>query len=148
GISEESIQAFFEQVRAVAAWQNNATAENLRPFGENTSDAIAVILALKEKIEDYFTRVEMANFDPRATHIMNGEESELVRLANLSLADTDALKSLPLAGIHNGEELPLTKGLNPAYSASIAQLLEKVIRPILGAEVKTITREQWQAILA
>lgn len=148
GISEESIQAFFEQVRAVAAWQNNATAENLRPFGENTSDAIAVILALKEKIEDYFTRVEMANFDPRATHIMNGEESELVRLANLSLADTDALKSLPLAGIHNGEELPLTKGLNPAYCASIAQLLEKVIRPILGEEVKTITREQWQAILA
>lgn len=147
-ISEAAIKTFFDQARAVATWQASSNDEQLHPFGDDTAVAIDSIIALKEKIEDYFTRVELASFDPRATNIMNGEESELVRLANLSLANTDALKSLPLAGIHHGDQLPLSKGINPAYTGAVATLVEKVIKPIFGENKQSITRDDWNQLLA
>lgn len=145
-VSEDTINAYFAEAQVAAAWQ--AEASGAQPFGEHTAAAVEAIKALKDKIDDYFTRVEMAAFDPRATHIMNGEESELVRLAGLSLADTAELKQLPLAGIHNGAALPLTLGINPAYRQAVDALLNWVVRPVLGDQVISITRDQWQALQA
>lgn len=147
-ISEAAITSFFEQAKAVAEWQRLGNSDHLKPFGDNSAAAIAAIGALREKVDDYFTRVDMAAFDPRASSIMNGEESELVRLAGLSLADTDALKALPLAGIHNGDKLPLSRGINPAYANIVTELLNSVVRPTLGADADSIVREEWRALLA
>ncbi|ACE83900.1 hypothetical protein [Cellvibrio japonicus] len=147
-VSEEAITAFFAQVAEVSAWHQQSNDASLFPFGDNTADAIAAISALKEKVEDYFTRVDLAEFDPRAQHIVNGEESELVRLSALSLANTDELKSLPLAGIHHGDKLPLTQGINPAYAEAVASLHRLVVAPLLGENVTAISRSEWRSVAA
>jgi hypothetical protein len=147
-VSEDAIRAFFAQAAEVAAWQAKSTDTKLRPFGDDSAVAVATLAALKDKVEDYFTRLEMAAFDPRAHAIMNGEESELVRLAGLSLASTDELKKLPLANTGNGDTLPLTRGINPAFVSLVTDLARYIIKPLLGEHIDAITRRDWDALIA
>lgn len=146
-VSETSINSFFAQAQQVYAWEARAIDSSLQPFGELTDAAVAAISALRDKIEDYFIRVEMAVFDPRAAALMNGQESELVRLSGLSLADASQIATLPLAGIQHGERLPLTQGLNPAWTGAMRALREHVVYPVLG-EVTTLTKDDWRALVA
>jgi len=147
-VSEASINAFFEQAQQVYAWERRAIDASLQPFGELTDAAVAAISALRDKIEDYFTRVEMAAFDPRAAALMNGQESELVRLSGLSLANaSEEIATLPLAGIQHGERLPLSRGINPAWSGAMGALREHVVRPVLG-DVDAIDKSEWRALVA
>lgn len=146
-ISEEKVNAFFDLIGALIGWQNSDDSQALRPFGDTTADAMAAIGTLKQKIDDYFTRVEMAEYDPRAKDIMNGDEAELVRLAALDLADTSELEPLPLAGIHNGRQLPLEAGVNPAWKGAMALLKQAAVLPVFG-DIDSITREQWQQLVA
>lgn len=146
-ISEQKVNAFFDLIAAIMGWQNSDDSQALRPFGDTTADAMAAIGTLKQKIDDYFTRVEMAEYDPRAQAIMNGDEAELIRLAALNLADTSELEPLPLAGIHNGRQLPLEAGINPAWKAAMALLKQAAVVPVFG-DIDSITREQWQQLVA
>lgn len=146
-VSEKSINDFFRQAQDVYAWERRSIDASVQPFGELTDAAIAAITALREKVDDYFTRVELAAFDPRAASIMNGQESELVRLSALSLADAGEIASLPLAAIDTVDTLPLEKGLNPAWSSAVRALREHVVKPVLG-DVDAISKEQWDALTA
>lgn len=141
-ISADTINAFFEQVQQVSAWQSQSQAANLAALTEETADAAASLQALREKIDDYFTRVELVAFDERAAQLINGEEAELIRLSALSLADTTELKPLPLAKVSAEAQLPLTKGLNPAWSQAVAAFRQAVVAPLLG-EIETLSKEQW-----
>lgn len=144
-VSESGINDFFQQAQAVHAWQQRANEASVQPFGEQTDKAIAAISVLRDKIDDYFTRVELAAFDSRATSIMNGQEEELVRLSTLSLADTKEIAALPLASIGSNPKLPLEEGLNPAWSSAVQDLHKYVVKPALG-DVAAISKEQWTAL--
>lgn len=145
GVSEKMVEEFFAQAALAYDWYRKGQDTALQPFAEATPDAIAALVALREKIDDYFHRVALSDFDPRAGALMNGEEGELVRLAALNLADVGQTASLPLATITHGERLPLGKGINPAWHAAIAALREKVVLPLLG-ERDALTLEDWRAI--
>lgn len=147
GVSEEKIRDFFAQAAAVAAWQQQGREAALQPCGERTADALAAFAALREKIDDYFHRVALAAFDARARALMNGEEAELVKLAARNLADVAETAGLPLADIGHGEALPLTRALNPAWSAAVADFRTTVVLPLLG-ERDTLARADWVAIKA
>lgn len=146
-ISAASITGFFEQARAVRDWHQGADESVLKPFGDNSQGAINAISALRDKIEDYFTRVQLAAYDPRAANIMNGDEAELARLSAMSLADSNAVADLPLASLHHGELLPLRQGINPAWQGAVNDLYELAIKPLFG-DVEAINREQWREIAA
>lgn len=147
GVSETTVTDFFAQAEQAHAWFRAGQDAALQPFGEQTAAAIAALQALREKIDDYFHRVALSDFDPRAGALMNGEEGELVRLAALNLADVSQTASLPLATIGHGERLPLGKGVNPAWREAIAALREKVVVPLLG-ERDALTLDDWRAINA
>src|SRR5699024_12839025 len=102
-ISQVKINFFFTQAQALHDWHLGEV--TVEPFAEKTPAAAALLASLREKIEDYFSRVKVVAFDPRAAATINGEEEELVRLSALSLADTEVLACLPLAKI--GETLTL-----------------------------------------
>jgi hypothetical protein len=145
-IGEEQISAFFDQARELHAWHAGAAAQGLDAFGSHTAEAVQALSAVRGKVDDYFTRVALAAFDPRAAALMNGHEDELIRLAGLSLADVTEVAALPLATIEHGDSLPLTHGLNPAWAEAMAQLREWVVKPILG-ELDSLSRAQWQQLL-
>ncbi|MFN3587149.1 MAG: hypothetical protein ACK4UT_06575, partial [Moraxellaceae bacterium] len=65
-LSEARIADFFAQAEALLAWQARAGETALRPLGEATAAAEAALAAVRGKIDDYFNRVRLAAFDPRA----------------------------------------------------------------------------------
>jgi len=144
-VSAAAINSFFKQAHEVHAWYQEAEAVRIQEFAENTDAAAAAYRALKEKIDDFFTRVALVAYDPRAAELVNGEEAELVRLSALSLAATDELALLPLATVGEAETLPLTTGINPAWCQAVASFREQVVVPLFG-ELEALTQEQWQSI--
>lgn len=145
-LSEARLNDFFAQAEKVAAWQRRRDSESaLQPFGDATADAVAAIAALRDKIDDYFHRVQLAAFDPRALALMNGEEADLVRLAAKNLANIGETAHLPLADIRHGDPLPLDKGINPAWRQAVQAFRDKVMKPLLGDQA-TLTAADWQAL--
>lgn len=146
-IGAEQITDFFDQARELHAWHARAAEQGVDVFGEGTVAAVEALSAVRAKVDDYFTRVAMAEFDPRATALMNVQEEELVRLASRSLADAGEVAGLPLALVRHADELPLSKGLNPAWQGAIANFRRLVVAPVYG-EQDSLSREQWQHLLA
>lgn len=144
-VSKEKIDTFFLQAQALYDWHSQQI--DVEPFGEDTPAVAALVASLRDKIDDYFSRVKLVVFDPRAAASVNGEEEELARLTALSLADTEVLSCLPLAKISDNLVLPLDRGINPAWYPAIKQLREQVIAPLLG-DVQSITEAQWRALVA
>lgn len=146
-VSAAGINNFFAQAQQVHQWQQGAEQHGVLSLGPDDEQAIAAISALRDKIDDYFTRVEMVAFDPRAASIMNADEAELARLSGRNLADAREVADLPLASLQHGESLPLGTGINPAWRAAMEALREHVVKPVLG-DVDAITRSQWQELTA
>lgn len=147
GISAASINGFFKQAHEVHHWYEQAEAVRIAEFAEDTDAAAIAYHALKEKIDDFFTRVDLVAYDSRAAALVNGEEAELIRLSALSLASTDELAPLPLAVVSDNDTLPLVVGINPAWSQAMTSFRQSVILPLLG-DIEVLTKEQWQTISA
>lgn len=147
GISEDKINAFFEQATQLLDWQARlASGHGMRPRADDTAAAAAALDAVRAKVDDFFNRVRLAAFDPRAGAVMNGEEAELVRLAALDLSNTADAARLPLANVVAGRDLPLQDGLNPAWMAAMSAFREKVVLPLLG-EKSSLTVADWALLV-
>ncbi|HEX6591564.1 MAG TPA: hypothetical protein VF050_06165, partial [Moraxellaceae bacterium] len=145
-VSEDKIKEFFTQAEAYAAWHARVRSEKqLRPLGDDSEPAVSALIAIREKIDDFFNRVSMAGFDPRAGALMNGEEAELVRLAALNLANSSETAKLPLANVVAGRELPLQEGINPAWHAALQDFRQKVLLPLLG-EKNSLSAADWAQV--
>lgn len=145
GIGQPQLDHFFEEVRAYAAWQAQAGAE-VMPLGADTAAAAAALQAVRAKVDDYFTRCELAAFDARAEGAMNGTEADLHALAQQKLdKSNDHLAALPLSHVTPRAVLSLAQGLNPAWQARMADFQRLVLRPLLG-ERDVLSEGEWQSV--
>ncbi len=147
GISLDKVTQFFEDAQAyVDWWKLSETDATILPFGENTAVASTAYAAVKGKVDDYFTRCQLAAFDVRAAHHLNCAEEKYDVLATeeLSVA-TEALTTLPLANIEANQPLPLDSGINPSWGAAIATFRTLVVTPTFG-NVDSLTTEQWAVL--
>ncbi|MFZ1325338.1 MAG: hypothetical protein WAT67_04835, partial [Candidatus Contendobacter sp.] len=149
-LSAQQIEQFFAEAQAYSGWwrERERDPANLLPFGEKTEMAVGAFEAVKDKIDDYFTRCRLATFDTRATVPLNPALTEYEALAGKNLSSgSEEISVLPLARIEGGKPLPLETGLNPAWAAAMAEFRAKVA--VLGAQDKTnLTAEEWQALCA
>jgi len=149
GINEERIKAFFEQASALVAW-NGKPAGNpaLLPAGEASADAAAALAAVKAKVDDYFTRCRLVEYDEHAARALNGSEEDFAALAKRDLsAPVAEVGTLPVAVAGPGRPLPLDKGLNPAWAEAIAAFRATAVTPVLGDRA-SLTEEEWQDLKA
>src|SRR5580765_2706551 len=112
GVNQEKVDKFFTEAQAYSDWWKLAEATPaILPLGAATADAVANLKQLKAKIDDYFTRCQLAAFDPRALTALNREEKEyLVFTAkDLTLASGE-IASFPLAQVAAAKPLPLREG--------------------------------------
>lgn len=148
GVDRETSGSFFAALDGYLAWWDEAhenPAEYL-PLGEETGALLALLDKLAPKVEDFFTRVELASFDPGKSERMNRSEDHFSALAeNLLSKETAGLADFPLARIEGGGNLPLTAGINPAWAAPVAQFREKVVLPLIG-ERSELTQSEWATI--
>jgi len=148
GVSQEKVDEFFAQARAYSDWRQKAENDpnNILPFGDATAPAAAVFRAVKSKVDDYFTRCRLAQFDPKAAERLNPREAQYEALLSTELsATTEAIAALPLAHIAPGRALPLEEGVNPAWVAKVAKLRTEIVQPMFGDTV-SLDAEQWMSL--
>ncbi len=146
GVDQDRVVAFFAAAQAVVDWhaQAEVDAANVLPLGEVTGAAAAVFDAVRDKVEDYFTRCRLAAYDERAAAALNPADATYAGLAVQALgSDAEGVAALPLALAGPGRGLPLDAGLNPAWEARIAALRDEVVKPILGARSE-LSWAEWQ----
>ncbi len=130
--------------RAQAAWE--AAGAAAKPLGEATAAACAATAAVKDKIDDYFTRCRLAAFDARAADALNASDEALKALGAAALSPEHAdIASLPLAKVDAGGTVPLGDGINPAWAGRIDALRTLGVTPLLGARER-LSEADWQAV--
>jgi hypothetical protein len=131
GIDKPLAEQFFADIDTHAAWL--ASGASSRVLGAETDAAATAFRAVREKIEDFFTRCRLAAFDPRAQAALGGQEAELIALSTRTLAGNDeAIAKLPIARIEPVARLQMSAAINPAWAPAMAMFAEKTVKPILG----------------
>ncbi len=132
--------------RAQAAWE--AAGQAARPLGDATEAAHAALLAVAEKVEDWFVRCRLAAYDERAGSALNAADATLAALGGSTLKmEAEGVAALPLARVQAGAALPLGEGLNPAWAARLTTLREAAVVPLLGART-ALTEGDWNTLKA
>lgn len=148
GISEEHFNHFFDEARAYSEWWQQAEqdANNILILGEATGAAKTAFDNIKAKIDDYFTRCRLAEFDLRASDALNPILAGYEALAGQNLsAVSEQLIDLPLAKIAAGQPLPLADGINPAWLHAITAFKNQVVAPLMGAR-DSLTSAEWESL--
>ena len=132
GISLQQIKDYYQACQEYSDWYAAAEAnpEKILPFGEDTQKALDSYNAVKEKLEDYFLRIRLSQFDPGSSGILNSLKSryELISDKDLS-ANIQSIALFPLSGIGQGD-LSLVKGLNPAWEKPVQAFKEIVVNAL------------------
>jgi len=146
GVDQPRVDAFFAEARALIAWHDSAEPGTL-PLGDATPAAADAVRAVRAKIDDYFTRCRLAEFDPRAAAALNPGDAELAALSPRELsATTSEIASLPIARVEAGAALPLAAGVNPAWEARLATFATAAVAPLLGAR-DALREADWRSVL-
>jgi hypothetical protein len=144
GLSTDKAKAFFSEAQLFSDWWKLAeTDSTIFPLDGSTETAASAFKAVKNKIEDYFTRCRLAAFDPRAIAALNREEKEYLTFAAKDLTLTSAeIAGFPLAQVAAGKALPLQEGINPAWADAMAKFETAIVKPILNGK-NAITESDW-----
>ncbi len=148
GVDLATVEKFFESAATMVGWYDQAEKDPaIRPLGSATAETAAALTAVQPKIDDYFARCSLAAFDARASVALGPAENTLQALAGKALtAETDEIAQLPLATIAPNRPLPLTIGLNPAWSSKLAVLSSPAIKPILNGSPEALSATHWTTI--
>ena len=150
GITQEKTDQFYAALQEYSDWWDKAEADapNILTFGDATSEAAEVFKAVRSKVDDYFTRCRLAEFDAGAVGPLNPSPEEYQALARKDLAaTTEEIAALPLATVGVGKPLPLEDGINPAWLQGISRLRTAVVKPMFGDKT-ILDAGEWALISA
>jgi hypothetical protein len=104
--------------------------------------------AVRSKIDDYFLRCELTEYDSRSLLTVNPTSKDYRAFVLQNLASGESpVSSLPLAVAAPGKALPLREGLHPAWKAAMESFSATVVTPLLGQR-DAITRNDWDKVTA
>jgi hypothetical protein len=147
GITAGQVEKFFADLAAYVAWAEAGNSPTVLTLGGATAGAHAAVEAVRAKVEDFFARCRLAQFDGRALGALNRSETEYLALAAKDMKiSAEEVAGFPLATIAAGKALPLAEGLNPAWAAKITALRDAAVVPVYGAGKSTLTEAEWQAL--
>ncbi len=132
GISIDHITDFYQNCVDYSNWYTKAEADlkKILPYGDSTDAAYASFTAVKSKIEDYFLRCRLADFDADSAGILNSLNSRYEGIIVKDLTSCiDEIAAFPLTKIEAQKPLSLTKAINPAWEKAIDDFKELVVKP-------------------
>ena len=124
GIDAEKIEAFYSQCEALLNWKRKAEDKTraILSFGDRTEDTYGSFQELKSKIDDYFLRCQLAEFDAASAETLNSIVDRIETITTKDLTDCiDEISGFPLAKIEPGKPLSLVSGINPAWKDKVNQ---------------------------
>ena len=127
GVNAELIEKFYASCADWAAWKSSAP---VMPYGERTAAAFDAYNALKDKINDYFTRCRLVAFD-----------TEVAKAVNVAVTDINDIDSCPIAAPKAARTLDLA-AINPAWQKRFDALAA-----LTGFSGKTeMTEADWRSV--
>ena len=118
GINTELIETFFQYCVEYSDW-NKFAEENpseILPFGSETEDALQAYLAVKSKIDDYFLRCRLSEYDPASENVFNLMIAQYEAISAKDLSGClDEIAALPIAKTNDKKVLHLHQGINPLW---------------------------------
>lgn len=139
GINCQIVEGFKQSLQNWLDWHNSVDATTT-PLGDDTAEAWQLIQDVKDKINDYFLRTELASYAPQAQNALNVDEKYIVPSDNGLLSNT-TLAELPLSKVIADQPLILDSGLNPIWRPKITRLTQ-LIKPFIKKK-NQLTREDW-----
>lgn len=97
GVNAELIEKFYASCADWAEWKSGAPA---MPYGERTAAAFDAYNALKDKMNDYFTRCRLVAFDTEVAKAVNVAVTDINDIDNCPIAAPKAARTLDLAAIN------------------------------------------------
>jgi hypothetical protein len=145
GINAELTGQFFNELRSYADWHGSAD-KSVLLLDDDTMAAAEAFNAVRDKLDDYFTRCHLAAYDARAAEPLSRSAADYQQFAaqNLS-AQNEEVANFPLATIEADKPLPLRSGINPVWSARINALRTQVLVPFLG-DKDSLTAGNWNTV--
>lgn len=129
GVNAELTEKFYAACADWSAWKKNAPA---MPYGDQTQAAFDAYNALKDKMNDYFTRCRLMAFD-----------ADVAKAVNIAVTDIKDIESCPLAAPTASKTLALN-AINPAWQKKFNALAALTL-----TEGKTeLTENEWRGIEA
>ncbi|GDY13744.1 hypothetical protein LBMAG53_26220 [Planctomycetota bacterium] len=144
GVNSATLDGFLAACTAHAAWHDRGAAVSF--LGARTASAVAAVQAIRAKIDDWFTRAQLAVFDPRLSAAADRTLGDGDPLAGLLAVDTPAVVNLPLRRITADGLLDLSGGINPAWAGAATRLLSDAWVPLHGAA--PIDPVRWRGLCA
>lgn len=127
GVNAELIEKFYASCADWAAWKSSAP---VMPYGERTAAAFDAYNALKDKMNDYFTRCRLMAFD-----------TEVAKAVNVAVTDINDIDSCPIAAPKAARTLDLA-AINPAWQKRFDALAS-----LIGFSGKTeMTEADWRSV--
>ena len=142
GVNREIVDAFMTTLRGWLDWHQSVR-EASTPLGADTQEAWELQCALRDKIDDYFLRCELAAYAPAARDALSVDE-KLIAPAEGGILETSLLAELPLSGVEPDSPLNLRSGLNPAWREKVERFAE-LVKPLLTAP-GFLSRDDWRNI--
>lgn len=150
GVSQEKVDKFFAEAQTYSDWWKKAEddAGNVFSYGDTTDEVVAIFQAVKAKVDDYFTRCRLVEFDPDASGSLNPAKDayEALSLKDLSTS-AEEIAVFPLAGIEAGKPLPMKEGINPAWAGPIKQFFSEIVKPVFG-DKESLNTAEWESLSA
>ncbi|MBP5364427.1 MAG: hypothetical protein J6Y82_00685 [Bacteroidales bacterium] len=150
GVNAEQIEAFFANCADYSAWLADAdnNKDAVLPYCDNTEAAYNTVMALKDKVADYFVRCKMVAFNKSTHDALELSVERLNTISDKNLATyIDEIANYPLAKIDEKCELPLDGSVNPAWQAAFSKL-KALVFDVDFAKKKSITEGEWLGIVA
>lgn len=127
GVNAELIEKFYASCADWAAWKSSAP---VMPYSERTAAAFDAYNALKDKMNDYFTRCRLVAFD-----------TEVAKAVNVAVTDINDIDSCPIAAPKAARTLDLA-AINPAWQKRFDALAS-----LIGFSGKTeMTEADWRSV--
>ena len=151
GLDAELIDEARNRLKTALEWRKSLQASKL-PLGEKTEEAWALYNRLAPKLIDYFSRCNLASFDPDALARLNAEGLPInpeVAPANPAneLLNNETLLKLPISRINADCVLDIKSGLNPAWADDVKTFLDLVAPLVPGSPIaKKLDQAAWKTI--
>ncbi len=155
GVGIQQLEAFVRAAEAQLTWYqagllpNGKDKTDIMPLGVATSQAYAILTAIRPKLDQYFAQCQAVALDQRFVQQMGWTEAELVGLDfdDPAVID-DVLRKAPLAKARPDGLLPLNEPINPFYQDLLEQFRTEVAAKVLGEHPAELSAGQWWQIKA
>ncbi len=150
GVDKATLDAFYKACADHLAWieKGRAEAATVFPIGDATAAGVAALEAVRAKVEDYFHRCRLVDFDAAASGPLNSKESDYAAVAQGDMADgAGTIATFPLSRVAAGAPLRLREGVNPEWVGRISAFADAVVKPLLG-DVDAISEADWRKLCA